>query len=160
MYRLHPALGLDWTRFQTLTQLATHSTQPIPALRHALELVRGIPMESATPRSYEWVVVHRTEMEAAIGDAAEHLARHYLDAGDPTGATWAARRGLLASPYDERLFRQLMLAQDRAGNPAGVDAVMHELLHTLGDDLEPLDDLHPETVTLYKQLRGNRSIIG
>jgi hypothetical protein len=95
-------------------------------------------------------------MESAIGEAAEQLAHHYLTNQDPAGATWAARRGLLASPYDERLYRQLMLAANTAGNPAGVDALMRELIHVLDADAEPLDDLHPDTISLYKRLRGTR----
>jgi DNA-binding SARP family transcriptional activator len=159
LYRLHADLGLDWTRFQTLTSLAQQpGTNPISTLRQALELVTGYPMESATPRAYDWALVHRTEIEAAIGEAAEHLASLYLDADDHAGATWAARRGLLASPYDERLYRQLMLAADAVGNTAGIDATMRELVHVMGDELEPVDDLHPETIKLYQQLRGKRPI--
>jgi DNA-binding SARP family transcriptional activator len=158
-YRLHPDLGLDWTRFQTLTSLTQQpGTNPISALRQALELVTGYPMDSATPRAYDWALVHRSEIEAAIGEAAEQLASLYLNADDHAGATWAARRGLVASPFDERLYRQLMLAADAAGNTAGIDATMRELVHIMGDELEPVDDLHPETIKLYHQLRGNRPI--
>lgn len=157
LYRLSPLIGLDWTRFQTLTQLAAQDdTRAVAALRQALELVRGIPLEGTTPGDYEWAFVHRTEMESAIGDAAEQLARHYLDQGSHADATWSARRGLLASPYDERLYRQLMRAAYDAGNPAGVDTIMRELLHVLDAEDEPIDDLHPETVQLYKKLRGTR----
>ncbi len=144
-------------RFQTLTQLATQDQDHATAALHqALDLVTGSPLESAAPNGYEWALVHRTEMESAIGDAADHLARQYLDRHDHPGATWAARRGLLASPYDERLYRQLMLAAYTAGNPAGVDAIMRELIHVLDAEAEPLDDLHPDTIALYKKLRGTR----
>jgi DNA-binding SARP family transcriptional activator len=159
VYRLHPELGLDWARFQTLTSLAEESgSKTIAALRQALELVTGNPLESATPRAYDWALVHRTEIEATVGEVAERLASLYLDADDHRHATWAARQGLLASPYDERLYRQLMLAADAAGNSAGIDATMRELVHVMGDELEPLDDLHPETIKLYQQLRGKRPI--
>jgi DNA-binding SARP family transcriptional activator len=159
LYRLSPLIDLDWTRFQNLTQLAAHDhDRAIPALRQALDLVRGIPLDAITPGDYEWALVHRTEMEAAIGDAADQLAHHYLDQHNPTDATWAARRGLLATPYDERLYRQLMRAAYTAGNPAGVDTVMRELLHVLDAEDQPLDDLHPDTIALYKQLRGTRPL--
>jgi DNA-binding SARP family transcriptional activator len=157
LYRLSPLISLDWTRFQTLTQLADQDeSRAVPALRQALELVRGIPLEGTTPGDYEWAFAHRTEMESAIGDAAEQLARRYLDQHDHASATWAARRGLLASPYDERLYRQLMRAAYQTGNPPGVDAIMRELLHVLDAEGEPVDELHPETVELYKKLRGTR----
>jgi DNA-binding SARP family transcriptional activator len=123
-------------------------------LRSALELVRGVPLTSPTGRGYEWAVVHRTEMETVIAEVAERLALHYLEQGDHRQANWAARRGLLASPYDERLYRVLMRAADAAGNPAGVEAVWKELLSVLDADLELVDDeLHPETVALYTALR-------
>jgi DNA-binding SARP family transcriptional activator len=115
-----------------------------------------MPLESTAPSGYEWALVHRTEMESVIGEAAEQLARRFIDTHDHAGATWAARRGLLASPYDERLYRQLMLAAYNAGNPTGVDAVMRELIQVLDAEAEPLDDLHPDTVALYKKLRGTR----
>jgi DNA-binding SARP family transcriptional activator len=119
-----------------------------------LELVRGVPLTSPTGRGYEWAVVHRTEMETVIAEVAERLALRYLDLGDHRQANWAARRGLLASPYDERLYRVLMRAADAAGNPAGVDAVWRELLSVLDADLELVDDeLHPETIALYAALR-------
>jgi DNA-binding SARP family transcriptional activator len=157
LYKLSPTISVDWTRFQTLTQLAHNDPdRATTALRQALDLVRGTPLESAAPGGYEWAVVHRTEMESAIGEAAEQLARHYLDANDHSGATWAARRGLLATPYDERLYRQLMLAAYAAGNPSGVDAIMRELIQVLDAEAEPLDDLHPDTIALYKKLRGTR----
>jgi DNA-binding SARP family transcriptional activator len=159
LYRLHPLISLDWTRFQTLVQLANQDdSRAIPALRQALELVRGIPLEGTTPGDYEWAFAYRTEMESAIGDAAEQLAAKYLDQHNHTDAIWAARRGLLASPYDERLYRQLMRAAYNAGNAPGVDAIMRELLHALDVEDEPIDELHPDTVELYKRLRGTRML--
>jgi DNA-binding SARP family transcriptional activator len=157
LYRLNPSIRVDWTRFQTLTQLAAHDQDhATQTLHQALDLVTGTPLESAAPNGYEWALVHRTEMESAIGDAADQLARHYLDQHNHAGATWSARRGLLATPYDERLYRQLMLAAYTAGNPAGVDAIMRELIQVLDAEAEPLDDLHPDTIALYKKLRGTR----
>jgi DNA-binding SARP family transcriptional activator len=154
-YRLSDAVGLDWARFQAHAAHGQHEgPDRIEALRHALDLVRGTPLESSTSRSYEWAVVHRTEMETVIAETAERLGLLYLEAGDPEQANWAARRGLAATPYDERLYRVLMRAAHSAGNPAGVEAVWQELLTVLGADLELVDeDLHPETITLYTTLR-------
>ena len=155
LYRLSAAVGLDWAHFQVLAARG-HDGGPdgIEVLRQALEMVRGMPLEAPTSRAYEWAVVHRTEMETVIAETAERLGLLYLDAGDPEQARWAARRGLSASPYDERLYRILMRAADAAGNTAGVEAVWQELLAVLGVDLELVDqDLHPETVALYASLR-------
>jgi hypothetical protein len=46
----------------------------------------------------------------------------------------------------------LMRAADAAGNPAGVDAVMSELLTLVADGIEPLDAVHPATMELYRTL--------
>ena len=154
-YRLSQQAGLDWARFHALIAAGEgDGPEGLEALRSALELVRGVPLTSPTGRGYEWAVVHRTEMETVIAEAAERLALRYLDLGDHRQANWAARRGLLASPYDERLYRVLMRAADAAGNPAGVDAVWKELLAVLDADLDLVDDeLHPETIALYAALR-------
>jgi DNA-binding SARP family transcriptional activator len=154
-YRLSDAVGLDWARFQTLVRHG-HDAGPdaTHALRQALQLVRGTPLHSLSARSYEWAVVHRTEMETVIAEVAERLALRYLDADDPEQANWAARRGLAASPYDERLYRVLMRAAHAAANPAGVEAVWQELVTVLGTDPDLIDeDVHPETIALYTALR-------
>jgi hypothetical protein len=65
---------------------------------------------------------------------------------------WAARKGLLVSPYDERLYRMLLRAADLAGNPAGVESVMTELVKVVADEREPLASIHPSTLALYRQL--------
>jgi hypothetical protein len=72
--------------------------------------------------------------------------------GDAAGAEWSARQGLLVCPYDERLYRVLMRAADLAGNPAGVETTMTELLQLVGGDVEPYDSVHPETYDLYRSL--------
>jgi len=162
LYRLHPSIQLDWATFQTLVEQGRRAGADGRELLHqALELLRGPPLNSIALRSYAWAVVHRTEIETAVAEAAQDLGELYLDAGDPTNATWAARQGLLASPYDERLYRVLMRAAHSAGNPAGVDTILRELLHVLGaeDEDDPVDELHPLTVELYRQLRPRRSIL-
>jgi DNA-binding SARP family transcriptional activator len=159
IYRLDPSVGLDWTRFQTLaTRGDTASQQGVGDLHRALELVRGRPFEAAKPRSYGWAQLDQAPIiEATIVDVADHLAGLLLQAGDHAGARWAARRGLVTAPYDERLYRRLLLAADAAGNPAGVEAVMDELLLRLDEEnLEPYDTLHEETRTLYQQLTHQR----
>jgi DNA-binding SARP family transcriptional activator len=158
LYRLSPAVSLDWDRFRALARAAQAGGPDAAGLLHqALELIRGRPLDSPASRSYEWAVVHRTEMETVIAETAERLGLLHLDAGDPEQANRAARRGLAASPYDERLYRVLMRAAHAAGNPAGVETLWQELLAVLGTDLDLVDeDVHPDTVALYTSLRGSR----
>ena len=85
----------------------------------ALELVRGRPFEGL--RSSDWPILEGIgpAIEAAVVDLSGRLAGACLAAGDARGAEWAARQGLLVSPYDERLYRMLMRAADVGGNPGG-----------------------------------------
>ena len=70
------------------------------------------------------------------------------------------RRGLLVSPYDERLCRMLLRTADAAGNPEGVESVMAELLRVVADEVEPVESVHPSTLALYRSLsRRSRSVV-
>jgi len=160
IYRLDQSVGLDWTRFQTLAERGyAMGRDGADDLRRALDLVRGRPFHGVKPRSYGWAQLDEVPvMESAIVDAADHLAGLLLQAGDHAGCQWAARRGLMTAPYDERLYRKLMLAADAAGNPSGVEAVMDELLLRLDEEnLEPYDTLHEETRALYERLTRHRA---
>ena len=98
LYRLSPAVSLDWDRFRALARAGQAAWPDAAGLLHqALELVRGRPLDSPASRSYEWAVVHRTEMETVIAETAERLGLLHLDAGD-------ARAGQLGGP--PRLGRQ------------------------------------------------------
>jgi hypothetical protein len=74
---------------------------------------------------------------------------------NPAGAERAARRGLVAAPYDERLY-PLLLAAD----PAGVEAVMDELLRRLDEEgLEPDDALHKKTRELLPAPAADPTVV-
>lgn len=149
---LSPTVVTDWDRFVALAD-----SSAVDQWRSALELVRGRPFEGL--RSSDWPILEGIgpAIEAAVVDLSGRLAGSYLAAGDPTGAEWSARRGLLVSPYDERLYRMLLRAADLAGNPAGVEAVMAELVRLVADDVEPFDSVHPSTIDLYRSLTRRKS---
>jgi hypothetical protein len=149
--QLGPSVATD---LQCLTMLA--ACDDPSAWQSALALVRGRPFEGLL--SPDWAV-----MEGAVVDAEEvvvglaiRIADHLLVSGDPDGAAWAVRRGLLASPYDERLFRRLLQTADAQGNPAGVESAMAELALRLGWEPSPSGEVtsvvHPETAELYRAL--------
>ena len=144
---LADTVGTDWDRF-----VAPGRRRRCRSWRSALELVRGRPFEGL--RASDWPILEGIgpAIESAVVDLSCRLAGACLSAGDARGAEWAARRGLLVSPYDERLYRILMQAADLAGNPAGVEAVMAELVKLVADDIEPFDSVHPSTVQLYRSL--------
>ena len=145
--KLGPGVTSDWARLQNLVA----SDNPEDRIS-ALRLIRGRPFEGL--RATDWIVLDGTmaTVEAVVVDLASRHAEWCLEMGDPAGAEWAARQGLLVSQYDERLFRVLIRAADAAGHPAGIEAAMDELIRLVGDDIEPWDAVHPETLQLYKQL--------
>ena len=142
---LSATVGTDWARFVELAD-----SEDIGRWRSALDLVRGMPFDGL--RSADWPILEGIgpAIEAAVVDLSGRLAGACLSRGDARGAQWAARRGLLVSPYDERLYRMLMRSADLSGNPAGVESAMSELVRLVADGIEPLDSVHPSTVELYR----------
>jgi hypothetical protein len=100
-------VATDWERFQGLTREADALGGAAASERRgeALALVRGRPFENVVDL-YEWVTEDHleTQMSAAIAACAHRLAADLVDAGDPTGAEEAARRGLSGSPADFSLW--------------------------------------------------------
>jgi len=144
-------VATDWDRFVTL------SSMPDPeSWRDALGLIRGRPFEGL--RSPDWALLEGIEasVEAGVVEVAGRLAETAMSRGDGALTEWAARQGLRVSPYDERLFRVLLRGADVAGNPAGVEAVMAELVHLVGGGGEVHDAVHPETLELYRALSRRR----
>jgi DNA-binding SARP family transcriptional activator len=149
---LAPDVRTDWWRFVALT-----GPESGPASwRQALALVRGRPFEGLAKG--DWAVFEGfvATVEAAVVGVAARLGEHLLEADDPLGAEWALRRGLLVAPWDERLYRLLMLAADAAGNRGGVESVLRSLAQVLGLRGDPLELVHPETAMLYRRLTGLR----
>jgi DNA-binding SARP family transcriptional activator len=144
-WRLDEAIGSDWQRFQTLA--AGTAEQQLAAL----DLVRGQPFDGFTD---EWVDLEmfRTDMVAAVIDLAVTVAERALDDGEPAVAFRAARAGLRASPYEERLFRLAMRAADAEGSTGKLRALKNELQRVLDVQIEPDDRMQRETIALYEEL--------
>jgi len=144
---LGPGVSSDWGRFSTLSE-----REDPDSWREGLELIRGRPFEGL--RAPDWVLLEgiSANVEASVVDLAGRYAEYCLSVRDPVGAEWAARQGLVVSAYDERLYRILLRAADAAGNPAGVESVMAELVRLVAEDVEPYDAVHPETLDLYRKL--------
>ncbi len=142
-------VGTDWSVFERLTGLRSTPED----WTQALALVRGRPFEGL-PQG-DWTVLEglSSMMQSRIVDIACRLASHLVEQSDPSNAEWAVRRGLSAAPWDERLYRMLMVVQHAAGNRAGVELALRSLARVLDCDGDPLEGVHPETAALYRELR-------
>jgi DNA-binding SARP family transcriptional activator len=153
-YHLGPEVTTDWAHFARLAA----SDDPA-AWREALSLLRGRPFEGL--REAQWTLLEGVvpAIESAIVEVACRVAEHLLSSRDPEGAEWAARRAMLACPWDERLYRLVMRAADAAGNRAGVDAALRQLACVLELGDEALAGVHPETASLYRSLTMRRAAL-
>ena len=156
--QLAPTVTTDWRRFAVLAG----SDDPV-LWWAALDLVRGRPFDRL--RSAEWTVLEgiAAEVEEHVAELACRAADERLGTGRPRSAAAAARRGLLVSPYDERLYRRLLVCADQEGHPAGVERVMAELLSQVdgAPSRRPgaafdLAAVHPRTASLYETLSRRR----
>jgi DNA-binding SARP family transcriptional activator len=150
-YSLGPDLVTDWEQFRSLADSANPA-----AWRQALELVRGRPFEGL--RETQWTLIEGVipAMESTVVELACRLAEVLLANGGAEGAEWAARRAMLVCPWDERLYRVLMRGADALGNRAGVDAALRHLGRVLENKGDPLNSVHPDTASLYRQLTARR----
>lgn len=152
-YQLGPEVQSDWSQFCALHRYGREHRSP-DALRQALGLVRGRPFEAVVSgRTYSWIHTegHGRHIEAEVADAADLAAFLYLEAGDARSARWAARQGLMAEPYTERLWVRLMEAADAIGESQEIERIMDEMdvvLELEGD----FSGLHPNTLAVYDRL--------
>lgn len=157
-YRLSEWVTTDVDRLTaSLRNARVHpSTETMEHLATALRLVRGQPFQGVKA-GYDWAHGEgfATRVEIVVADAAHLVADWHLEHGDTTAALWSAGQGLLASPFDEALYRDRMRAHAASGNHSAVQSVMRELCKVV-DAVEPYDSLHPETVELYEQLTRRR----
>jgi DNA-binding SARP family transcriptional activator len=158
--RLADTVGTDVERF------ARAAADPDPARwKDALALVRGRPFDGL--QLGDWAVLDGTQarLESMVVDTAVKAAEHFLARGCGEEAAWVIRQGLLAGPYDERLYRGLLWATEVMGNRAGLRSTMEELLclATDGSGRAPglgagtagsadASSVHPETVALFWDL--------
>lgn len=161
-YTLSERLATDYSLFANLTQQADEVDDPEQAaslLAEALALVTGEPFTGAG-RGYNWIGPHRAQIIAEVVDAADELAEIRLATGDWRGAEWAARKGLRAFPWDERMHRILMRCAAAAGNAPGVHRAYEELVTALTDSehaVEPDGVVQRETIELLEELTTKRS---
>ncbi|MEX1005671.1 MAG: LysM peptidoglycan-binding domain-containing protein [Acidimicrobiia bacterium] len=156
IYRISRHLNSDIEKFTGHIRQAdqTSGTAQAHHLRAALELVEGTPF-TAAGNAYTWAHTNGiiTHAIVAIDNAAHRLAQHALANDDPDQATWAARKGLLATGACEECYRNLMRAASAEGNQVAFEAIYTELLAVVDADEGPNASsfLDPETTELYEQ---------
>ena len=105
-YRLQ-GVATDWGEITRLLEVAAGaSVDESTALRlQVLAHVRGAPFEGAHATQFHWAFVSGlvSLIARTLSDCAHELSGELLDAGDASGAEWAARQGLKVSSTDERL---------------------------------------------------------
>jgi DNA-binding SARP family transcriptional activator len=122
LLRLHPSVTTDVDRFAELSRSRT-----CQAWIEAARLLRG-PLFGGLHRA-DWAVLEGTHshVEALVVHTVLQAAEACLRDGRGSTAEWIVRRGLLASPYDERLYRALFLAVAAQGNRSGMRAALAQL---------------------------------
>jgi DNA-binding SARP family transcriptional activator len=153
--RLHPSVVTDVDRFGDLARAGT----PEAGLE-AATLLRGPPFGGL--RRADWAILDGTqaEVETLVVHTVLQAAASLRRDGRAAEAEWIVRRGLLVSPYDERLYRALLRTLAAQGNRIGLRAAMAQLLVVAREapgtlwpwDAGGTDALHPETTELYREL--------
>lgn len=160
-YRISPHLRSDIEQFTDHIRQGDQATRVEEAdhLQAALELVEGTPF-TGVGNYYTWahtdgIITHTI---VTIDNAAHRLAQHALMRDDPEQATWAARKGLVATGACEECYRNLMRAATAEDNQVSLEAIYSELLAVIDADEGPDSStlLDPDTVELYEQVSRSR----
>jgi DNA-binding SARP family transcriptional activator len=131
------------------------TSEAVESLTHAIDGVSGRPFDMK--RGYAWVHANglASYAEALVTDAVHALAAAYIAGGDVDEALRVTTIGLSASPGNEILYRDIIVAHDKAGDTRAVENAMRDLLEWI-EAKDPLTDLQPETLELYERVSGGR----
>jgi DNA-binding SARP family transcriptional activator len=152
IWRLDETVTTDWDQFKAL------SKGDIDHQRRALELVRGRPFAGLDDADWIDLGGFRSEVEATIVDVALTVTEHDLETENYAGALTAARAGLQASRYEERLHRAGIRAAAAQGLVGLAKTMQQEMRRVLDLDVEPEDQIQPETLSLIRELRDRRPV--
>lgn len=154
-YRLNPAVRTDWDDFRELLRAGVQAdVDGAPALRAALDLVRGRPFADAAVGTYDWAEPLVHQMIDQIVDAA-HLYAVLVAGDDYRSVREALAIALSVDPCNELLHRDAIAAAHRAGDAAEVDRLVAVLRHRILD-IDPDDGMEDETAALIDRVRLRR----
>ena len=133
----------DWAKFQVWAKGSLEDR------RQALDLVRGQPLRDVKG---DWASLEgfEAEMEASVVDLALEVSEKLLAEGDPTGTMVAARAGLRACPWEERLYQLAMRSAADRGAIGEVKTLYAELRALL--DVEEDSEPDPDTEVTYQEV--------
>ncbi len=162
--RLGDSVTTDVERFASLT--AGDDPQQ---LLQAMRLVRG-PLFAGLHRT-DWAVFDGTlsEIEGLVVQTALRGVDTLVERGRGNEAEWVVRQALHVSPYDERLYRALLVATAAQDNRVRLHSAIAHLRTLAGEGVRPparraehsaTDCLHPATMTLYRELLSGSPAAG
>ena len=139
----------DYEIFRNLTKSTEDSDW-----EKAMSLVTGRPFEGLGDPNWITLEGYVSDIESRIVDITLQLAFNKTKARQFDFVIWVLRRALLAVPYDERLWRYLLITYSKAGNLAKLDSVMNEIAFVMESESDIYSGISDETVKLYRQLSG------
>jgi DNA-binding SARP family transcriptional activator len=158
-YRLAEAVTTDFDRFRAIVELAdaaTETASTLASLRHALELIRGVPFTGGAASSFSWADNHvRARVEYTIDETVHRCADLALEVGDLATARWAALKGLELVPGCEQCFKRRFLIAGAGNNRTELRRAMADLEASAMADLgepEAVDTISGELLDLYHEL--------
>jgi len=151
---LHTTTDLDVFRALVARAGTLPSSEALPMLLEALELVTGEPFDDI---ACEWPNIAQLRWQASqsVEDAVVHAVDVALAADDLVSARRAVSHGLVGLPGNEMLYRARMRIEAHAGNHAGVRSIYAELvsvLQDLGGGPHDNGDPSPVTQQLFAEL--------
>ena len=151
---LHTTTDLDVFRAMVARAGTLPSSEALPMLLEALELVTGEPFDDI---ACEWPNIAQLRWQASqsVEDAVVHAVDVALAADDLVSARRAVSHGLVGLPGNEMLYRARMRIEAHAGNHAGVRSIYAELvsvLQDLGGGPHDNGDPSPVTQQLFAEL--------
>lgn len=152
-YRLHPAVRTDWDDFRELLRVGVEAeADGAPALRAALDLVRGRPFADVPIGTYDWAepTIHR--MIDQISDAA-HLYSLVAGEHDYRAIQGALATALGVDPTNELLYRDGIASAFNAGDALQVGRLVARLQAGCSEP-EMAGELEPETADLLHRVEA------
>ncbi len=120
----------------------------------AMSLVTGRAFEGLNEPNWITLEGYLSDIESRIVDTCVQLVFKKSKSRDYDVVIWALRRALLAVPYDERLWRYLLITYSKSNNLSKLETVMNEISFAMEDDSEVYTGISDETLRLYRHLSG------